>query len=165
MEDNDKTNEDEKNFEEEYQKLKNKYLLPNFNELCEDFDIEKISDKDSKFLLREIRRTINEKITAYLHLFETLINPTSPPIFIFSILRGTSDQEKETMKDIYKTLSKMQLTVMKLDVKYDEEQESHFIKETHQIWQNQKPKILDLIKTFETNFENDTISKKSSYFD
>ncbi|MEK0348131.1 MAG: hypothetical protein QQN44_07365, partial [Nitrosopumilus sp.] len=78
---------EEFDFESAYNELKQKHDLPEFKRLAEDFDIEKISDKEPLFLIREIRRAINEKITAYINLFENLINPNAPPMFIFSILR------------------------------------------------------------------------------
>ena len=71
-----------------YLDLQQDHTLPEFTKLAEDFDIEKIQDKETSFLLREIRRAINEKITAYIHLFENLINPNAPPMFIFSILHS-----------------------------------------------------------------------------
>jgi hypothetical protein len=157
--------EDDLDFEVEYNELKEKYSLPEFKKICEDFDIEKVSDKDSDFLLREIRRVMNEKISAYLHLFETLINPTSPPIFVFSILRGASNSDKESMKEIYKILAKTQLEIMKLDTVYQESTEVKFIVNTFEMWQKLKPTIMSIIENFETNFEKDDSSKKSSYFD
>ncbi|MCK4997269.1 hypothetical protein KAS08_03105 [Candidatus Pacearchaeota archaeon] len=156
---------DEDDLETKYNELKDKYILPNFEKICEDFDVEKVADKESSYLLREIRRIINEKVAAYLHLFETLINPTSPPIFVFSILRGMSNDDKEQMKNIYKALSKTQLAIMRLDTMYDEQSEAKFITDTFNLWQELKPQILEIIKGFEANFEKDDSSKKSSYFD
>ena len=152
-------------FEIKYGELMKKYKLPNFDKICEDFDVEKVADKDSNYLLREMRRIINEKISAYLHLFETLINPTAPPIFVFSILRGMGNRDKEKMKEIYKKLSRTQLAIMRLDTMYIEADEAEFIINTFNIWQELKPQILQIIKGFEENFEKDDSSKKSSYFD
>lgn len=149
----------------EYDKLKIKHNLPEFNKLTEDFDIEKIAEKEPIFLLREVRRAISEKNSAYLHLFETLINPTSPPMFIFSILRNISTEDKETIKEIYKILSKIQIELMKLDTIYKEDAEIKFINETFCTWQKIKQTIYRFIESSEKNFENDDISKKRSYFD
>lgn len=166
MEAKENNNEEEDfDFEAKYNELKEKYSLPEFKKICEDFDIEKVGDKNSNFLLREIRRVMNEKVSAYLHLFETLINPTSPPIFVFSILRGTSNSDKESMKEIYKILAKTQLEIMKLDTVYKKSTEAEFIINTFDVWQKLKPTIISIIENFETNFEKDDSSKKSSYFD
>ena len=156
---------DEINFEEIYNELAQKHSLPQFEKIAEDFDIEKIQDKESIFLIREIRRTINEKIAAYIHLFETLINPTTPPMFVFSILRNISTADKDTIKKIYKALSRTQIEVMKLDTIYNEADEIKFINETFIIWQELKPTIYKLIERFESSFDEDDSSKKRSYFD
>ncbi len=157
--------EDDKfDLETTYKKLKEKYNLPEFEKLSEDFDIEKNIDKESNFILREIRRTITEKISGYLQLFEILINPSAPPMFIFSILRNISVEDKGTIKEVYKTLSKIQIEAMKLDVIYKESAEEEFIKEVFGIWQKLKPTVYKLIEKFETNFEEDDASKKRSYF-
>ena len=148
-----------------YDEIKQKHNLPEFEKLAEDFDIEKNVDKESIFLIREIRRTINEKITAYLHLFETLINPNAPPMFIFSILRNNSDKNKDIVREIYKILSKIQIEAMKLDTIYGEDAEIKFIKETFVVWQELKLKIYKLIENFEANFEENETSQNRSYFD
>ena len=153
------------NFEEIYTELAEKHSLPNFKKIAEDFDIEKIQEKESTFLIREVRRIINEKITAYIHLFETLINPTSPPMFVFSILRNISTEDKETIKKIYKALSRTQIEVMKLDTIYNEADEIKFINETFIVWQELKQTIYKLIERFESSFEEDDSTKKRSYFD
>jgi len=151
--------------EKEYKLLKMKYNLPEFEEITQDFDVEKLYDKETLFLAREIRRTINEKITAYAHLFETLINPASPPMFVFQILKNVSARDRETMQNLYKTLSKIQLKTMKLDTVYSEKDEITFINNTFEVWQEIKPKIHDLFESFEKKFGNGNISKKQSYFD
>ena len=156
---------DEINFEETYSELAQKHKLPEFKKIAEDFDIEKIQDKESILLVREVRRAINEKISAYIHLFETLINPSTPPMFVFSILRNISTEDKETIKKIYKALSRTQIEVMKLDTVYKEEEEIKFINETFIVWQELKQTIYKLIERFESSFDEDDTSKKRSYFD
>jgi len=152
-------------FEAAYNELKQKHDLPEFRKLAEDFDIEKISDKESMFLIREIRRTIGEKISAYSHLFETLINPSSPPMFIFSALRGINEEDKEKIKGIYEKMAKLQIEVMKLDTIYSEESEVKFVKKSFNQWQELKKEIYEIIQKFDEVIEKEDVSKKRSYFD
>ncbi len=156
---------DKFDFRLKYNELRQKHNLPEFEKLAEDFDIEKIEDKESIFLIREIRRAVNEKITAYLHLFETLINPNTPPMFVFSILRNSSDKNKDTIREIYKILSKIQIKAMKLDTIYKEDIEVKFINEIFSTWQELKLRIYKLIENFEANFEENDTSQNRSYFD
>jgi len=87
-------------------------------------------------------------------------------MFIFSILRNISTENKNTIKEIYKTLSKTQIETMKLDTIYNENKEAKFINDVFNTWQELKPTIhkLILIENFEANLEIDDTSKKRSYF-
>ena len=86
-------------------------------------------------------------------------------MFVFSILRNISTADKDTIKKIYKALSRTQIEVMKLDTIYKIEDEVKFINETFIIWQELKPTIYKLIERFESSFNEDDTSKKRSYFD
>ena len=155
---------EEFDLESAYNELREKHGFPEFNKFGRDFDIEKISEKESIFLIREIRRTINEKLSAYMHLFETLINPSAPPMFIFSALRGIGEEDKELIKEIYKELSKLQIEVMKLDTIYSEESEIAFVNKSFDRWQELKKTIYGIIERFDENMENEDSSKKRGYF-
>lgn len=159
---------EEKKFDisEEYDKLRLKYkFLPTFLELSEDFDIEKLFEKETEFILREVRRAISEKISAYMHFFETLINPASPPLFIFSVLKGVDKNTKEKTDKLYKRLAKFQIESMKLDTIYSEEKEAKHIREVFDEWQSLKKEIYKIIDTFECKIEDDsTENVKGNYF-
>ncbi len=157
--------EEQFDLEAYYSDLQKNHKLPAFNKLTQDFDIEKITDKETKHLAREVRRVINEKITAYIHLFETLINPSAPPMFVFKLLKNISKEEKESIQEFYKTLSKTQLEVMKLDTIYSEKKEVEFINKSFNDWQEIKTKIYTLFESFQKNSENSDIPKERSYFD
>ncbi|MCK5449638.1 hypothetical protein KAI32_02135 [Candidatus Pacearchaeota archaeon] len=147
-----------------YDKPKQKYALPEFNKLLEDFDIEKTIEKEPTFLVREVRRTINEKLSAYMHLFETLINPTTTPMFIFSALRKIDEDTKRKIKDVYQKLSKLQINAIKLDTIYSEQSEAEFINIAFNEWQNLKEIINRIIEKFEENIEEDISPRERGYF-
>ena len=125
----------------EYEEIKKKYKLVEFQKLDEDFDIGRLMEKESFFLLREIRKAIVEKIIGYSHFFENLINPVSPPMFLFSIIKKLTKEEKEEIKDVYKTVSKLQIRALKIDTIYSEEKEADFIGESYKEWQKIKEKV------------------------
>lgn len=156
--------EDEKyDFDKEFEELRNKYNLPSFEILAQDFDVEKATEKETLFILRETRRAIVEKLSGYMHLLENLINPNAPPMFVYSILKSIKEEDRENMKDIYKKLSKMQIGVMKLDAVYSEKSEADFINESFKQWQDIKKNIYSLVKGFEDNWEKGTESKNRNY--
>ena len=147
----------------DFKKIGKKYKLPKFEELAREFDIEKIAEKETSFLLRDVRRAINEKISAYLHLFETLINPSSPPLFIFSILKNLEEKEQKIMKEIYSKLVKFQLKVLGLDTIYNEKEEAQFIKNVYHEWQKLKIQIHSLFEGFDKKFRENNTSVKKGY--
>ena len=151
-------------FEKEYKELVAKYQLPDFDSLAEDFDVEKIFEKESSFILREIRRAMNEKVYSYSSLMENLINPNNIPMFILSAIRNLSLDDKKSIKEIYKKLSSKQIEVMKLDTIYNEESEAKFVNDTYKLWQGLKPEILEVILRLEENSEEEGSFKEKGYF-
>ena len=148
----------------QYKELQTKYSLPDFQKLAEDFDIEKTQEKETSFLLREIRRIINEKLSAYMHLFESLVNPASSSIFVFTLLKSTDEKDKELIKEVYKKFSKIQMRMMKLDTIYNQDQEAEFIKNIFTQWQELKKQINDLLEKLDKNFDLNNSSIKRGYF-
>lgn len=154
--------ENEKTAQEQYESLS--YELPTFKSITEDFDIEKVFEKESSFLLREIRHAILEKINAYSQLLETFQNPGSSPMFILTLLRNTNEEDREVIQDVYSKLAKIQIDSVKLDTVYKESNEAVFIKETAETWQDLKLKILKLIEKLELDTNKKTTSTARGYF-
>lgn len=150
---------------ENYLKLAKTYSLPEFEKLQEDFDLDKAINKDDLFLLRSVRRSIAEKFSGYLHLFETLINPSGSPSFVFTFLKGLKEEDKKKIKETYKQLARNNFSFMKLDAIYSEKKEAEAIIRCYENWQEMKVKILALIERFEQEFDNNSKEEKEkSYF-
>ncbi len=147
-----------------YEIFRQQYNLPTFDELAQEFDVEKIAEKETSFVLREIRRAINEKLSAYLHLFESLLNPQATPIFLLTALRETTVSNKEFIKETYNILAKIQLDSIKLDTVYSEEKEAEHIREAFKEWEKIKGKIYSLFENFEKGFDKSSENSKSGYF-
>lgn len=153
-----------KELEEEYQKLEKKFQLPKFEKLIEDFDVDKIVEKEGGIMIRDVRRVINDKLSAYLHLFETLLHPSSPPMFVMTFLKNTTEDDKKAIREVYKELSKMQMANIKLDTVFNEKNEADFIKNSFNSWQSIKKRIYALVEIFEKEFEKNAEVKEKSYF-
>lgn len=148
---------------EEYNKHKEKHSLPEFDRLAEDFDIEKVVEKESSFLLRDIRRAIKEKTGAYLQLFEGLMNPVSPPAFVFNLLKNASEDDKKEIREVYKKLAKHAITVLKLDTVYSEDNEAKFIISVFDEWQKLKNQIHNLFEKLDMVSGKEVFERKG-YF-
>ena len=150
--------------EKEYLTLEKKYGLPSFKSLVKEFDVEKVSEKSKGILLKDIRHVMEEKISSYLSFFEMLINPSSPPMFVFSFLKNLNDDAKKEIQECYKELSRMQIMIIKTDVLFKEESEANAIKTIFDKWQIVGKKTFDLVDLFEKEFEKSIETKGKSYF-
>src|SRR3989339_1040501 len=129
----------------EYLVFEKKYKFPKFHDLNAEFEIEKLQGHETEFLLREIRRTITDKIAAFLKFFELFLNPQAAPLFILSALKSISPAEKDKIEKIYKRIIALEIKAISLDISYDEKREADFIKTTYESWQSLKGelKIID----------------------
>lgn len=155
-----KTNLDK--IKKQYEPLKNKYKLPEFSKFNEEFEIEKIQERETDFLLREMRRVMGEKMNAFLRFFETILNPVMAPVFILTSLKNLNAADKELIEKNYKILVELELKSVGLDIEYNEKKEAAFILETMKKWQEMKPEIQQVIEAL--NKIQKTSEKKGTYF-
>lgn len=149
---------------EDYNKLQKKYDLPSFEELNEDFQIEKISEAETDFLIREVRKLMSDKFSNYLRMIEAFLNPVSVPMFVFSIVKKLGTEEKNKLSEAYKTLAKLEIDLIELDVKFSEEKEVAFIKNAYAKWKNIQLELLGVVSSMKNNFENKFKVNGKSYF-
>jgi len=149
---------------QEYEELKLKYSLPEFYELNKLFDIEE-TDVDTDFLLRKIRRTISERITAYSRFVDLILNPSNAPMFFFKLIKKIDSKDKEVLNEIYNILGNLEIKILTLDLDYSEEKEVDFIKKTFEIFDKKvRLNFLEVIKKLE-NCEIDCKKENGrSYF-
>lgn len=148
----------------EYEPLRKKYSLPSFSKLNEEFEIEKIQERETEFLLREIRRAVSEKIVAFLRFLELFLNPQAAPLFVLTTLKKLTPQEKEDILEIYKLLVKIELSSVSLDISYDEKKEAEFILNTSKVWNESKPKLKKIASSILTFQEDKFTNKNKTYF-
>ena len=147
---------------DKYKPLREKYQLPGFSELNEQFDIEEI-DPESEFLLRKIRRTISERVSNYLRFTEIILNPSNAPMFFFKILKKLTSEDKEALSKLYEKLGASELKILSLDIEYNEQNEADFIKE---MYKSLTTEIKDeFLKTIEklSNGEENSVKVNGSY--
>ena len=171
MEKEEKTEEKRGNFEKELEKLKSaysifqkKYSLPSFERLAEDFDIDKLAYKRGSFILRDIRRTMNDRLNSYMSIFETFLNPSNSPSFVLNLLKHVSKEESKEIKEIYKVISKIQIKSIEVDVNYDEKKEAEYIKSIINEWHVLKQKIYAIAKELEGKMYKSEDEKERGYF-
>jgi len=151
-------------FKKEFSKLQKKFDLPGFEELNQDFAIEKLCDVETDCLVREVRKFISEKLYNYLRFVESVLQPVNSPMFVFFLLKSLGLEEKNKLKEIYSKLSRLEVDLLEVDVCYSEEKEVAFIKEAFKIWQEIKQEVLEISKVAKKNWDNKTEFNGKNYF-
>ena len=149
---------------ENYKEIQEKYNLPAFERLNEDFHIEKIAENETELLIREIRKFMADRLFNYLRFIESFLNPVNVPMFVFSIIKIITPKEKEKLTEIYKKLAKIEVDLIELDIQFSEQKEAQFIKESYKIWQDIKEDMLKIIEMIKNNWDNKNETDSKGYF-
>ena len=155
---------DLENLKKDYEKIQRKHDLPSFEEFNKDFQIEKVAEVKTDFLVREIRKFMADKFSNYLRFIEAVLQPVNTPMFIFSIIKSIGAEEKKKLTDIYKKLVKIEVRLIELDIKFFEEKEVEFIKESYEVWQEIKKDMLEIIESIKKNWDNKSEVNGKGYF-
>jgi len=153
-----------KELKKNYSKIEKQYNLPTFEELNQNFQIEKISDVSTDYLIREVRKFMADKFSNYLRFIETLLNPSNVPMFVFYFVKSINVDEKKKLSEAYKNLAKIEVNLIGVDIQFSEEKEAEFIKESYEIWQGIKNNILGVLNTIKINWDNQVKQNDKGYF-
>lgn len=148
---------------QEYKIFENKYNLPSFEKLNEDFQIEKVAEYETDFILREIRENITGKFLNYLRFIESLINPTNGPMFMFAVIKTLGAKEKENLTELYKKIAKIDVDLVELDLAYSENKEADAIKKYYEMWQEIKKGLLEIVDVIKKNWDAKEENGKGNY--
>lgn len=149
---------------ENYKEIQEKYNLPAFERLNEDFHIEKIAENETELLIREVRKFMADRLFNYLRFIESFLNPVNVPMFVFSVIKIITPKEKEKLTEIYKKLAKMEVDLIELDIQFSEQKEAQFIKESYKIWQDIKEDMLKIVEVIKNNWDNKNETDNKGYF-
>lgn len=153
-----------KDLKKRYSVIQKKDSLPSFDELSRDFQIERIADVETDYLIREIRKLMADKFSSYLRFLEATLNPVNVPMFVFSITKSIGVKEKEKLTELYKELAKIEVSLIGVDVDFDEKKEAEFVKETFKTWQKTKKEILNFINVVQKGWDNKIEKNNKGYF-
>jgi len=129
---------------EEYEKLKKKHSLPDFKELDESFEVSTIDREE--FLLREIRRKIDEKIELYIKLLERLLQPDPSSLSDMYECKIFEDDEKDELYQLFKKLMYFDRFSIETSVGENDKRSSDFINKFWREWPEIKGKFLNFAK-------------------
>ncbi|HOW36832.1 MAG TPA: hypothetical protein PLK34_01120 [Candidatus Pacearchaeota archaeon] len=149
---------------ENYYSIKDKYNLPEFSELNEDFGIETIAEHETDFLIREIKKCVTEKLSNAARLIETLLNPANGSMFVFSIVKSLDAEDRKKLTELYKKLSEFGLESIILDLESSEKDDAELVKRIYEFWNQSKHELVSIFNKVKEIKENKSDSNNKGYF-
>ena len=132
---------EENKFLDNYNKIKEKYDLPSYEELDLNFEI---GTPDDKNILRAVRKKMSEKLETYTKLIEEYIQPDSN-FSIFYEMKDFTDKSKENMLSIFKKMMIFYRRSIKLNLGLSEKEDADFIKEFFTSWKEIKEFVINTL--------------------
>ena len=145
-----------------YETLKDKYKLPEFDKMDSAFEIDAI--ENTKFLSREIRRKIAEKLEMYSKSIEGILYPETTLNNLYES-KFFNDKDKEWIFKLYKELMVLQKKVMILSTLENEKDDFEFITDVFNKWEKINSEIRKVFEKLKNAWERETdIKEELEYF-
>jgi len=149
---------------EDYEKFKSKYGLIDFKYLNENFEIEILAEDDTELLVKRIRKNLREKVHAMLGVFETFLNPSVAPMFVFNVIKGFNGSEKEIIDSLYKKFAELEIDAFSLEISYNEKAEAEYIKKVCAVWKSSEIDLKKIYESMKGSYSSETKKTNKSYF-
>ncbi len=152
----------EKNTREEYEKLKKKYDLPDFDILDDDFDIAGIEECSN--VLRCVRERIAEKVEKACQMLEEILQPDTTVSNLYES-RVFSEDDKKPVFELYSHLMSMKRRADALYILNIDSQDADFIRETNDAWKKIKQDIVNVLKKLQDSWSKEVeVADRLAYF-
>ena len=148
---------------EEYNELCKKHKLPDFDRL--DNEVEISSLEGVEFLLRKVRRRMNEKIVFFCRVIEGFLFPNGQSLVNMQESKFFNDKEKEEIMVLYKRLMVYERRALELDIKPNNKEEVVLINDIFSNWNTITKKMAEVsVKMKEGWDEEVSKGKNEGYF-
>ena len=152
----------EQKIRKKYDELKEKYSLPDFDELNNEFELSPIEHED--FLLRQIKKKIDDKINAMCEFLEDLLSPDNSIANIYEY-KAFDDDERKKVFEFYKRLKVLEKLSLELSLNNNEEKDAEFINDFFSSWDKIKNEMAAFIKKIKSFWKNESTKSSSvGYF-
>jgi len=129
---------------EEYEKLRKKYTLPEYDLLNEEFDISSI--EEDGIVLRVLRRKMLERLDFFLEPLEIILQPDPNSLANLNEARYFSEDKRKKVYELFKKLMAFKRKSFEVDLLAVEEEEVSFVNQTFNEWTSVKKEILPFLK-------------------
>ena len=110
--------------EESYAQERKRFNLPDFNKI--DFEFEISSLEETRFIIREVRRKMIDKIEHFINLLEEVLQPETTVANLHEC-NFFDQEEKEKIFRLYSKLMRLNRKSLCLDLSPNDKEEADFI--------------------------------------
>ena len=142
-----------------YKKVSGRYKIPLFKDLNECFEIDRI-ERYTDCILREVRKTMMDKIIGYIKFIEMIINPAQAPPMFMMFVKSITPDEKKIIDSVYEGFVELELRSLKLEIDYSEKAEAETIKIIFDTWNSSRENLRKVIGIMEKNWKSVGSEKK-----
>jgi len=140
-----------KDTEKQYNELSKKFLLPEFKNLNEEFEISDL--EETSFLLRAIIRRIAEKFDFYTTMLEEVLQPDTSNLYAMHETRFFDENEKKQMYELYSRLMNFNRQSIEVNLEHNEKNEVGFINNVFNEWDELKQELLGFINKMKSSWK------------
>jgi len=145
---------------EAYKKIKKDFDLPGFDILNKEFEISTIEPEG--FLLREIKRKINEKLSSARDLLTALIQPESTSLVDLYECRCFDDETKNNIFALFSRVMHLKRKINESELLLDDNIDAAIIKEVAEKWPKIREQMIPFVKELEACWKTTPVSDKLS---
>ncbi|MBU1246248.1 MAG: hypothetical protein ABIJ20_03745 [Nanoarchaeota archaeon] len=146
----------------QYKKIENKFKLPNFDKFDKEFEISTLDTDD--FLLRNVRRRMNNKLTFFTQIFDTILFPNPNSLISMHESKSCSEEEKIEIMKFYNKLMILEREALSFDIEPDDKKEAEFINKLWKQWTEIKKETNKLVEKMKESWKDEDKKIKNHYF-
>lgn len=148
--------------ESSYEKFREKYDLPSYEELNWEYEIGDI--EEDELVIRNIRKKVTEKIEHTANILSGIIQPDTEISSLHEISFFTEEEKQDVIK-LYKKLMYYYRWASVLNVDDTEELNAKYIKDANEKLKEMKPKLLKIFEKLKESWTKDlTKTVDAAYF-
>lgn len=144
---------------EQYNQLKQKYSLPDYNCLDKEFEISTIESEF--FILRDIIEKILERLDFFSGILEKILQPDTSSLKSIQESTFFDDSDQKEILDIFKKLTIINRRSLEISLDRDEAKEAEYIGFSYKLWKEIKPKLRNHLKKLQDSWKSETNIKAS----
>ena len=152
-----------KEIKKEYEKIKDKYNLPDFNLLNAEFEFKPMQVDSS--VIKHIARRMGEKVVYFSRGIDAVLFSFGNSLVLSYENKMLDEEEKKKIIELHKRIMFFDRGIWVLDIEENEEEDIKYIKELWKEWFDLKKEVLEYAKKIRDGWKKEYSNEKSGdYF-